>query len=143
MDAVTWGTFALTLTLLGGIGTWVAFRRRGPRAGTRWLAATLLVPAAYFTRTLKMLGRIADAVVDWAASFVWNPMVWFGIVLAGISVALLVASRWLPSRRPAKAAAPAKARRGELPETRSGGPAIDGDDDLADIEAILKRRGIS
>lgn len=139
---MVWGVFAVSLTALGAVATVLAFRFRGPRAGTRWLAATLLVPAAYFTKTLQMLARIVDAVASWATSFVWNPLVWLGLALAALSVALFVASRWLPARSGAGRTSSAPASVGPAPERRSG-PAIDGDDDLADIEAILKRRGIS
>lgn len=143
VDSVTWGVFALTLTVLGAAGTWLAFRRRGARSGARWLAATLLVPAAYFTRTLRMLGRIADAIGDWAASFVWNPLVWVGLGLAGVSLLLFLVSGRLPTRRRAVGSD------GTKPEKKQVGPGEQrpavgaGDPDLAEIEELLKRRGIS
>ena len=136
MDTVTWGALALALTILGGLGTWWAFRRRGMRSGLRWLAATLLVPAAYLTRTLRMLGRIGDAIADWAASFVWNPSVWVGIVLAVVSGALfLVAGRF--SAKPATRARRKVSGGGARPAAGSSG-----DPELDEIEALLKRRGI-
>lgn len=138
LDSATWGAFALTLTVLGAAGTWLAFRRRGPRSGVRWLAATLLVPAAYFTRTLRMLGRIADAVTDWAASFVWNPLVWVGLGLAAVSALLFVVSGRLPTRKPARKPVSKPVRKA------AGDPAITaGDPDLTEIEELLKRRGIT
>lgn len=140
VDSVTWGVLALTLTALGGVATWVAFRRRGPRSGVRWLAATLLVPAAYLTRTLRMLGRVADAVTDWATSFVWNPLVWVGIGLAGVSALLFLVSGRLPGRgRPAQRESVARPDR----KAAVGPSAPAGDPDLDEIEALLKRRGIT
>jgi hypothetical protein len=170
MDTVTWGVFALILTVAGGAATWLAFRRWGARAGTRWLALTLLVPAAYLTRTLQMFGRIADAVTDWAVRLVWNPTTWVGVGLAGLAVLLFLVSLKLPRRgraaaRAAGAAGATGAAPGAAGEVTAGRPAEQGPvldsgrgkkgkgakgaddmglgDDLADIEAILKRRGIS
>ena len=137
MDDATWTALALTLTLLGAAGTWLALRRRGVVAGLRGAGLTLLVPAAWLTDTLRMFTRIADAVGDWALGLALSPVVWTGIVLAGVSVLRLGTASVLSSRgvgtrsRPAVEAAP----------ERRGAPAID--DDLADIEALLKRRGIS
>jgi len=154
VDDLTWGALALTLTLLGAIWTWVAFRRRGVASGLHALAFTLLPIAAYLTRTLRMFTRIGEAVADWATHLVLDPAVWIGIVLAGLSVALFAASRFVRKRsRPAglpRAKAQAEPRRAgpgaspaELPPARGRGrgePAID--DDMADIEALLRRHGI-
>jgi hypothetical protein len=140
LDSVTWGAFTLTFTILGGVGTWLAYRRRGLRSGLRWAATTLLLPAAYFTKTLKMFSQIASAISHWATSFVWNPLVWFGLGCAALSVILFVVAARLPGRD----------RKGAAD---SGGKAVAGgksvsalpgsDPELAEIEALLKRRGIS
>ena len=138
LDSVTWGAFALTFTVLGGAGAWLAYRRRGLRSGMRWVATTLLVPAAYFTHTLKMLSQIASAITHWATSFVWNPLVWFGLGLGVLSVVLFAVAGRLPARDRKEDAAtkPVKAGR--------GAPALSGGDaEMAEIEALLKRRGIS
>ena len=138
---MTWGALALTLTLLGGIWTWFSFRRRGLASGLRAAAFTLLPLAAYLTRTLRMLTRIVGAIGDWAASLVLSPFVWLGFVLAGVSVALFVVSGFLPARelggRPEKTGHRGK----QLPPAGKGAPAID--DDMAEIEALLRKRGIS
>jgi len=138
---VTWGAFALTLTLLGGIWTWFAFRRRGVASGLRAAAVTLLPMAAYLTRTLRLFTRIAGAIADWAASLVLNPFVWVGFVLFGVSAALFVVSGILRTRelggRPDKSGKRGK----QLPAGKRGAPAID--DDMAEIEALLRKRGIS
>ena len=150
MDDVTWGALALTLTLLGGIYTWLAFRRRGLASGLRGAAFTLLPAAAWLTHTLELLTNIVAAVGDWAASLVFNPFTWIGIMLAGVSVVLFGVSGFLSSRElggrparserelgPGKAGKPGKA----VGEPGRGTPAID--DDLAEIEALLRKRGIS
>lgn len=156
MDEATWGALALALTLLGGGYTWWAFRNRGAAAGLRGLAITLLFPAAWLTGTLRMFTRIADAVVDWATRLVFSPTVWVGVVLAGLAVVLFVVSGILRGRQlaaGAPAGTPAETRgrpqRTALPPTTgqapppAAGQQQPADDDLADIEAILRRRGIT
>jgi hypothetical protein len=142
VDDVTWGALTLSLTVLGGIWTWLSFRRRGLASGLRALAFTLLPVAAYLTKTLQMFTRIANAIGDWAVSLAWNPLVWSGVVLAGVSVVLFVVSGALRSREVGKAQTGTSA---ELPAKRSkraGPPALGGDDDMAEIEALLRKRGI-
>ena len=153
MEDASWAALTLSLTVLGGIWTWYAFRRRGVASGLRALAFTLLPLAAYLTRTLRMFTRIGEAVADWAASLVFNPMVWSGVVVAGISVVLFVVSGVLRRRRtgsrdagPARPGQVGKAgkggRSGELSGPAAGGAAA-GDDEMAEIEALLRKRGIS
>lgn len=147
-DTITWQALTAILTLLGLAGTVLFWRRRGPVAGLRMLAVSLLPAAAYLTGTLRLLWEVGDAVVRWAAGMVLSPAVWLGIGLAAVAVALFVAAGLL--RRRGVGAAP-RARREALPGSparppaRGTGttPAAAEDDDLADIEAILKRHGIT
>ena len=148
VDDVTWGALTLTLTLLGGFWTWFAFRRRGVASGLRGAGLTLLPAAAWMTGTLEMFTDIGGAVGDWATHLVFSPVVWAGIVLAGVSVLLFGVSGAMRERgrggKPGAAtAAEAQAREGKaLPEgSGQGAPAID--DDMADIEALLRKRGIT
>lgn len=137
MDDVAWGALAVALTVLGGIWTWFAYQRRGFAAGMRGAAFTLLPIAAYLTKTLQMFGEIGDAVADWATALVFSPRVWLGIVVAGVAGVLFVVSGWLGARRGDK---PKKVKGGGAREVGSAAPA---DDDMADIEAILRSRGIT
>jgi hypothetical protein len=138
LDTVTWGAFTLTFTVLGGAGAWIAYRRRGLRSGLRWAAATLLLPAAYFTKTLKMFSEIASAITHWATTFVWNPLVWLGLGLFVLSVGLFLVAARLPGRDRKGAGGPKTVAAG------SGASALaTSDPELAEIEALLKRRGIS
>jgi hypothetical protein len=138
VDEVTWLALTAVLTALGAAWTWYAFRRRGAASGLRGAGLTLLPPAAYLTGTLEMFTEIGSAVGDWATSIVLSPVVWAGIVLAGLSVVLIGTSAALRDRERARGQ-----RTAELPpaQEKRGEPAID--DDLADVEAILKRRGIT
>ncbi len=150
MDEAAWTALAITLTVVGGLVTVWAWRRRGAVTALRAAALTLLVPAAYLTGTLEMFTRIVDAVGDWAVGLVLSPVVWIGAALAGTSVLLLVAAGRLGRRSGARAvrradepAAVERAGEDRAGKDRAGKgkPAID--DDLADIEALLRRRGIS
>lgn len=138
---MSWAALTLSLTVLGGIWTWHTFRHRGLASGLRALAFTLLPLAAYLTRTLRMFTRIGQAVADWATSLVFNPMVWSGVVVAGISVVLFVVSGFLRKRAPAKVGS--GRGRSTLPEAPQHGRAPAADDDMAEIEALLRKRGIS
>lgn len=146
MDDVTWAALTLTLTLLGGIWTWVAFRRRGLASGLRGAAITLLPAAAWLTGTMEMFTEIGGSVADWATHLVFSPLVWAGIVLTGLSVLLFGLSGALRKRgRGGKPRPDAVAGRGAQPGLpapgRTTAPPLD--DDLADIEAILRKRGIT
>jgi hypothetical protein len=149
VDDVTWGALTLTLTVVGALWTWLSFRRRGVASGLRALAFTLLPLAAYLTQTLQLFTRIVAAVADWATSLAFNPFVWMGVLVAGASALLFAVSGVLRSRqlggaRPrGRGAGSATTTRTELPPPASGrgAPAID--DDLAEIEALLRKRGIS
>jgi hypothetical protein len=146
VDDVTWAALTLTLTILGAIWTWLSFQRRGLASGLRAAAFTLLPLAAYLTRTLRLITRIAGAIADWAASLVLSPFVWMGFALAGVSAVLFVVSGFLRARQLGTRTDSAKAatggKRGKaLPPGGRGAPAID--DDMAEIEALLRKRGIS
>jgi len=148
VDEVTWGALTLTLTAIGAVWTWFAFRRRGLASGLRGAAFTLLPPAAFLTGTLEMFTEIGGSVADWATHLVFSPVVWLGIVLAGVSVVLFGVSGAIRKRQlgssekaePGEVASPG--RKGELGTSkRKGEPAID--DEMAEIEAILRKRGIT
>ena len=144
MDDASWAALTLSLTVLGAIWTWLSFRRRGLASGLRALAFTLLPVAAYLTKTLRLFTRIVDAIGDWALNLAWNPTVWAGIVVAGVSGVLLVVSGPMRARQlggPRKK--PDDAPREVAAPKRTGGSAPVVDDEMAEIEALLRKRGIS
>jgi hypothetical protein len=155
IDASTWQALGITLSMLGLVVSFVLWRVRGPAAGLRGVAWSLLPAAAGLTGTLKLLWEIGDSVVNWAVRLVFSPVVWLGIILAGVSVVLFGVSAAMRSRglgggagarEPGKVdskrstggekALPAERR------SRKAQPAVK-DDDMDDIEAILKKHGIS
>ena len=143
MDDAAWAALTLSLTVLGGIWTWLAFRRHGAVAAMRALGFTLLPLAAYLTKTLQMFTHIVDAVTDWATHLVFSPVVWFGVLLGGVGIVLIVVSGMMRSRQLGKAEdGTAK----ELPAARGSRSApvvTETDPEMAEIEAILRKRGIS
>ena len=165
MDATTWGALALVLTALGAALTWVAFQRRGLAAGIRGLAWTLVPLALLLTGTLKLAASIVADVSHWAVHLVFSPVVWVGIAVAGVAVALFLLSAIMrtrgigvregarPSRRSAGSSLRASGTRDGL-ETGPAGPprpakatnrtkpADDDIEGLDEIEAILKKHGI-
>ncbi|MBC2935096.1 cellulose synthase [Nocardioides sp. zg-1228] len=151
MEGTTWAALTAALTVAGAIWTWIAFRRRGAANGLRAMGFTLLPAAAWLTGTLEMVVDIAGSVTDWATSLVFDVRTWAGVGLAGLALVLWVVSGFIRDRQLARAqagdAAPGRTgRRGSLPEassTRTGPtskPAVD--DEMADIEALLRKRGI-
>lgn len=154
MEETTWAALTAALTVAGAIWTWIAFRRRGAANGLRALGFTLLPAAAWLTGTLRTVVEIGSAVTDWATGLVFDVRTWTGVGLAGLAVLLLVVSGFIRDRQLARGQAAGKAGKersgrkerrggGELPAAptpRKGEPVID--DDLADIEAMLRKRGI-
>lgn len=142
LDDASWLALALVLTAGGGAWTWYAFRNRGVASGVRAAAFTLLVPAAAMTGTLELAGEVAASAVDWGAGIVFNPVVWIGIVLFGISALLFGVSGWMSAHEKGGATPKPDAVK-PLPPGKAPGTGSVVDDEMAEIEAILKKRGIS
>lgn len=151
VEGTTWAALTAALTVAGAIWTWIAFRRRGAANGLRALGFTLLPAAAWLTGTLEMVVEIAGSVTDWATGLVFDIFTWAGVGLAGLSVVLWVVSGIIRDRQLARGqaagsspAATAPKSRKSLPPTTT--PPTAGtspiDDEMADIEALLKKRGI-
>lgn len=156
VNDVSWGALALTLTLIGCLWTWWAWRHRGVLAGVRGIAWTMLPVAAWLTGVLPLLGQVTSAVTHWATRLVFSPVVWLGITLAGTSFMILAVTGVLERRRapaelPATDSAPAVGSRrtkrraptdAAQGSARATSDAPGADDDFSDIEALLRQRGI-
>ena len=162
IDAATWQAVGLTLSVVGLLVSVLLWRRRGPATGLRAVAWSLLPAAAGLTGTLRLVWQIGDEIVSWAVRLVFSPVVWLGIVLAGVAVVLFGVSGAMKAR--ARGDSPAASGKSSgrssgrspgkkgLPEQRSTPPAGGGrgkkgtpavqDDDMDDIEAILRKHGI-
>jgi heme exporter protein D len=144
IDATTWQAIGLTLTLVGLVLSLLVWRRRGPAAGIRGVAWSLLPAAAGLTGTLRLIWDIGDSIVSWALRLVFSPVVWVGVAMAGVSLMLFVVSAAMRAR--GVGAAPRTSRAAQQlpqqPSRRKAQPAVQ-DKDLDDIEAILRKHGIS
>ncbi len=144
-DNATWQALGLVLTLLGLCVSVLVWVRRGAVSGLRGVAWSLLPLAAGLTGVLRLAWEIGDAVFRWAVRLVFSPVVWLGLVLAGISLILFVVSGVVRRRSPRRKQSPQPQRRttGALPASGSGATAAASPgDDLADIEEILRKHGI-
>ncbi len=92
IDAVTWQALGLVLTVVGLVLSAVVWTRRGPTAGLRAAAWSLLPLAAGLTGTLRLLAEVAGAVTTWATRLVFSPVVWIGLAVAVVAAVLFVVS---------------------------------------------------
>ena len=164
-DKIAWLPLCGGLTGLGLVLSYIAMRRRGLGAGLRGAAWSLLPLAAYLTGAIEMFWKMGAAIGDFAKGFVFSAQVWSGIAVAGVAAVLFVVAGPLRRRRVkqgqgqqavgAKAAAPGRelaprtapvattAPAGTPVKARKGKNAADDDDDLGDVEDILRRHGIT
>lgn len=144
MDQAAWGALTLSLTVLGGIYTWFAFRSRGFVAGLRGVGFTLIPVALLLTDTLQMVTRIGSAVSDWALNLAFSPATWLGIMLGGVSVVCFVVAGFIANRGAGDEPAPAKAAPKQVGKGKGQkSDPILADPELAEIEALLRKRGIT
>ncbi|TCC17339.1 hypothetical protein [Kribbella speibonae] len=161
-DASTLLPLCAGLTLLGLIGSWFAWRRRGIAAGTRGVAWSLLPVSLYMTGLLKVLWEVVRSVVSWAAHLIFSPTVWAGVALFGVSVVLYVVSGVARGRggnqkaekaqkKPASPAGeltstgpePASATTAKAAKPSKGKAKQQESSEFDEIEDILKRHGIN
>ncbi len=139
------------LTLLGVIATGVAWRRGNRGRVVQGVGLALAPIALYFSGLLRLLWDGVVAVGSWASAIILSPAVWFGLALLGLCVVLWVVggvaarrsagakkSKAVPAAG-AKTALPAKGKPTAKTTSRQPAPI---DDDMAEIEALLKSRGI-
>jgi len=146
------GPVFLLVTLAGLVLSGIAWRKKGARSGIRGIAWSLLPIAAWLTHALGLIGRIVSAIVQFAGSFVFTgPGVWLGVILVALAVVLFLVSGGLPFvgwRKHRKDKKDGRSGGGKPPAavTKSRGKAAvpaSQDDDLSDVQDILKRHGIS
>jgi hypothetical protein len=153
---IAWLPLAGGLTIVGLIASWFAWRRRGAAAGLRGVAWSLLPVAAYLTGAIKMLWQMGTAISSFAASFIFSPRVWSGVIVAGASAVLFVVSGGLRRRRARKAPSVTTPGAAGLPAPRPGtalkpaqGSPVKAkvgkgdDDEFDDVAQILRRHGIN
>jgi hypothetical protein len=138
------------LTLLGVIATGIAWRRGNKGRVIQGVGLALAPVALYFSGLLRLLWDGAVAVGSWASKIIFSPAVWFGLALLGFCLVLWVVGGILARRFPGKKskAAAGSTTAQSLPAVPGAGrkgtkqPAPPIDEELAEIEALLKSRGI-
>jgi drug/metabolite transporter superfamily protein YnfA len=132
-NEVVWLPNALIMTaLLGAFAVW-RWRRKGPLIGLRWVGVAILPLALYAIGLFQLAWRIGLAVSHFLTGFVFRPSVWFGLLLAIVALVLIV----LPSKVSGRVGAAESTPKG-LPATKKRA----GDDDMTEIEDILKKHGL-
>ena len=148
----------LGLALIGVIVAGVAWRKGSRGRVVQGVGLALAPVALYFTGLLRLVWDAVVALVGWATSIIFTPSMWFGISLLGLCVVLWVVGGLVTRRtaskpagpvtssakpavgagRPATAAKPAPTK-----TAKAKAPAQEVDPEMAEIEAILKNRGIN
>lgn len=139
-NTVVWLPNALVLTaLLGAIAAW-RWRSKGALVGLRWVGVALLPLALYGLGLFRLVWSISLAASRFASGFAFRPSVWFGLILGVIAVALIVVAPRLDRRlneASGTAAEPVSARR-----PARGKKGLGEDDEMAEIQDILKKHGL-
>jgi hypothetical protein len=130
------------VVVLSAFAGWLALGawRRGERVKAIGRFGWAIAPWAAWLLGMFTLGwRVGDAFGDWGQRFVFNPAAWLGLIGAGVSVALIwVGLRFGSGGEEGEAESPRRRRRAV--ESGSGSS---GSGEFDDIEAILKKRGIT
>lgn len=146
-----WVIAGLVLSAALLVSTPYVWRRRGALFGLRWLAAGLLPAGLALAGLLTLVGRIGNAVASFVSRFVFSPTVWVGWALLGAAVVVWVVAGLVRDRGGGEAAArPEQVGSGEDGARRSSRAVgrkpdrtvSETDDEFADVEEILRRRGI-
>ena len=136
------------LALLGVIATGIAWRRGNKGRVIQGIGIALAPIALYFSGLLRLLWDAIVAFGTWASKIILSPAVWFGLSLLGLCVVLWVVGGLIARRsRNAKSkAVSTEATANALPakkgtrKAHQSQPPID--EEMAEIEALLKSRGI-
>jgi hypothetical protein len=135
------------LTLLGVIATGIAWRRGNRGRVVQGVGLALAPVALYFSGLLRLLWDAAVAIGGWASKIIFSPAIWLGLSVLGLCIVLWVVGGIVARRFPGKATTQEAKGAGAtpaLPATRKGAARTQApvDPELAEIEALLKSRGI-
>ena len=132
------------LALLGVIATGIAWRRGNKGRVVQGVALALAPIALYFSGLLRLLWNGIVAVGTWASTLIFSPAIWFGMALLGLCLVLWIVGGFIARRsRPSTKAVSTQSSAAALPATKLAArnqPPVD--EEMAEIEALLKSRGI-
>ncbi|MGI8457382.1 MAG: hypothetical protein ACR2LI_04630 [Propionibacteriaceae bacterium] len=154
----------VALSLLGVIITAVAWRQRRTGRAVQGVGLVIAPVALYLSGLLRLGWDFAVSIVAWAGRVVFSPPVWIGLGLLGLCIVLWVVGGVLAKRSagrrkgaaavrtgngasalgagPAKAPISATSSTGATRSTKGKQSAAPADPEMAEIEALLKSRGI-
>lgn len=142
----------LAVTVAGLALSALAWRKRGVRSGVRGIAWSVLPIALWLTHSIGLVGHIGSAVVQFAQGFAFSPRTWFGVALLAAAALLFLGSGGIPllrwRRRKRRATQGSETREVDrqaapsVPAKRHAPQVTAGDDDLKDVDEILRRHGI-
>jgi hypothetical protein len=169
-NSIAWLPLCAGLTGLGLVLSYLTARKRGLRPGLKGAAWSLLPLAAYLTGSIEMFWKIGTAIGNFATSFAFSPRVWSGVAVAGVAVVLFIAGGGHRPRVARERARKRAAKESAAPKVESAGKstgtlavpqttpdpvpaangrkgkrdkaATTGDDDMREIEDILRQHGI-
>ncbi|MFF5112486.1 cellulose synthase [Streptosporangium sp. NPDC000509] len=121
-EQIAWLPLCAGVTGVGLVLSFLLMRRRGAAAGLRAVAWSLLPIAAYLTGALPTVWRIGTAIGGFLTGLVFNPVVWSGVAVTGLSVLLFLVSGFMRGRRlkaAASGASPASSASATGAPTRS------------------------
>lgn len=144
------------LGLLGLVVAVIAFARGRRGRGLQGLGFAVGVVALYLTGLLRLVWDAVVALVRWATGNVFDLTAWIGFGMLVLAIVLWVVGGVVArrGRRQAKVAASeakgapavgtgrAPSRQPARQPAKGSGAAAPEDDDMAEIEALLKSRGI-
>jgi hypothetical protein len=152
--SIATGTTCLIVTIVGLLLSLLVWRKKGLRSGLRGVAWSLLPVAMYLANAVGLVGRLGSAIVVFGTHFVFSPRAWLGVILAGIAIMLFLITGGIPLlsgwRRHRRAEhleprGPVRDAGGHVTPTAAPtqhGSVRTAGDDFADVEEILRRRGI-
>lgn len=129
---IWWLPWTVALSGIGVVAVWRAWRRRDRAAAARRSGYALVPWAALLLGLYGLIARVASAAALWAARFVFDPAAWLGVITGLVAVGLIGLGGRLGRSQRKSNAAPAIGRRQPT-----------ADEELTDVEAILRKHGIS
>ena len=138
-------SFVVCLVISGGLGysAYQRSKRRDMRGATR-MAALALVPVGLDLAGFVRLGRkVGDAVGHWALHLVFDPLVWIGIIMLGLAALLWIVTGFGSPDEAEPEAVTSAPRRAVGPSRQRTAPASTATGEDPEIEAILRKHGVS